>query len=432
MRYTSYKSISLTKELRLKILLWAQQFETVAWYDSNHHKDEWSEYDALLAVEAEEMVACSTSNALEVLTSFRKTRDWAFGFLSYDVKNEIEPLSSQNHDALDFPKLSFFRPKRLLLFKGDMVEFQYLEGTDEWVSNDWNAILATTIPKDFQHPENTNPVSLKLRTSKEAYFEKFELLKARIQRGDLYEVNFCQEFYSEETPIDPLKTYWHLNELSKPPFACFVKMQGKYILSASPERFLKKKSDRLWSQPIKGTASRSTDTAEDQKLKKQLQSDPKERSENIMIVDLVRNDLARIATRDSVQVTHLCDIKSYAQVHQMVSTIQCSLRPGIEIGDVLRATFPMGSMTGAPKISAMQHIETVEDAKRGVYSGAIGYITPNDDFDFNVVIRTILYDEASSYVSFSVGGALTIEAKAENEYLECLLKAKAMRQVLEV
>ncbi len=156
---------------------------------------------------------------------------------------------------------------------------------------------------------------------------------------------------------------------------------------------------------------------------------PKEIAENIMIVDLVRNDLSTVAAKGTVKVDELCKVYSFKQVHQLISTISCSVK-NVHPVDIIKKTFPMGSMTGAPKIAAMKIIEDLEETKRSLYSGAVGYITPNNNFDFNVIIRSILYNEDKQYVSYSVGGAITSKSTAEEEYDECLLKAKAMKQVL--
>ena len=266
--------------------------------------------------------------------------------------------------------------------------------------------------------------------TKDAYFEKVAQLKSHIDRGDVYEANFCQEFYANNAPIDPIQVFHSLNAISKPPFATFLKLQQHYVLSASPERYLKKEGAVLLSQPIKGTARRMERYQDDLQMVQSLKADPKERSENIMITDLVRNDLSRIAKKGSVLVEELCEVYTFEQVHQLISTIRCLANDGISPTEILEKTFPMGSMTGAPKIRAMQLIEALEDTRRGVYSGAIGYFGPNGDFDFNVVIRSILYNEARKYVSFSVGSAITAKSVIANEYEECLIKAKAMRQVL--
>ena len=276
-----------------------------------------------------------------------------------------------------------------------------------------------------------NPIKIKLRIHKDEYFEKVEDMLAHIHRGDIYEANFCQEFYAENSTINPLETYNKLNFISKPPFATFLRVYDKYLMSASPERYIKKEGLKITSQPIKGTAKRSTDAIEDEQLKAELSEDIKERSENVMIVDLVRNDLSRTATKGSVKVEELCKVYSFDQVHQMISTVSSTIDPTTHPVDVIRTTFPMGSMTGAPKISAMQIIEELEETKRGLYSGTVGYFTPEGDFDFNVVIRSILYNATNKYISYSVGGAITAKSDPLKEYEECLIKAKAMREVLE-
>ena len=243
-----------------------------------------------------------------------------------------------------------------------------------------------------------------------------------------------------KTPYDLGAGYWHktgevlpdsvLNEISKSPLAVYFKNNKQFLLSASPERYLKKEGELLISQPIKGTAKRFQDSLEDEKSKIQLASDPKERAENIMVSDLVRNDLSRTAQKGSVKVEELCGIYSFQQVHQMISTITSKLNRQYTVADVIKTTFPMGSMTGTPKVSVLKIIEELEETKRGLYSGAVGYFTPNSDFDFNVVIRSILYNQERNYVSFSVGSAITSQSVPEREYEECLLKAKAMREVL--
>jgi para-aminobenzoate synthetase component 1 len=197
-------------------------------------------------------------------------------------------------------------------------------------------------------------------------------------------------------------------------------------MSGSPERFLKKEAGRLISQPIKGTVRRGDSPEEDKALAHALQSSEKERAENVMIVDLVRNDLSRVAVKASVEVTDLCSIYSVETVHQMVSTIECSISPEKGLSEILRATFPMGSMTGAPKISAMKHIDRLELEGRGAYSGSIGYISPTGDFDFNVLIRSLFHNSLSEVLISNVGGAITSLSDPEQEYQECHLKADAI------
>ena len=275
-----------------------------------------------------------------------------------------------------------------------------------------------------------DPVKIKLRIHKDDYNKKLNAVLNHIHRGDMYEANFCQEFYSENTIINPVEVYQNLNNISKPPFATFIKLNDKFLLSASPERYLKKEGEIVISQPIKGTEKRALTNHDDQLLIKALEQNPKELAENIMIVDLVRNDLSRAAIKGSVKVDELCKVYTFEQVHQLISTISCKVPKNLHPVDLIKNTFPMGSMTGAPKISAMKIMEALEETKRGLYAGTVGYFTPNGDFDFNVIIRSILYNSTKKYVSYSVGGAITALSTPEKEYEECLLKAKAMKEVL--
>ena len=427
---TTYQHTPQNPQLfKHQLLQWAQQFDEVVWLDSNNYKQAYSNYDAVLAVDAFTSIITDFTQAFAHLKEYQtNVNDWIFGYLTYDLKNAVEDLNSTNFDGLEFPDLYFFQPKKLFFLKDDEVEIQYLN----MVANAWEEDLkAIKKSNNLTIQKSNNPIKIKLRIHKDAYFEKINSMLAHIHRGDLYEANFCQEFYAEDTKINPLETYLKLNAISNPPFATFLKCQDKYLLSASPERYLKKEGNRIISQPIKGTAKRSINKKEDAQLKKELIANDKERSENIMIVDLVRNDLSITAIKGTVNVEELCKIYTFDQVHHMISTITSEILPEINPVAVIQSTFPMGSMTGAPKISAMKIIEALEETKRGLYSGAVGYITPTGDFDFNVVIRSILYNETNRYVSYSVGSAITAKSDPIKEYEECLVKAKAMRQVLE-
>jgi para-aminobenzoate synthetase component 1 len=412
-----------------QLLTWAQQFDDVVWLDSNNYEQNYSSYDAVLAVDAFTSIQTDYFQGFVKLKEYYSTtKDWIFGYLTYDLKNDVEVLKSNNYDALGFPDLYFFQPKKLYLLKGNQVEIQYLNCVDDELEADLNTIKNI---KEEQSDSLCSDIKIKLRIHKDEYFDKVNTMLTHIHRGDIYEANFCQEFFAENTCINPLETYKKLNNISKPPFASFVKLQDKYVLCASPERYIKKEDDIIISQPIKGTAERSESIAEDNQLKTDLLNDEKERSENIMIVDLVRNDLSKTALKGSVEVKELCKIYTFDQVHQMISTVTSKVDVKTHPIDIIKSTFPMGSMTGAPKISAMNIIEHLEETKRGVYSGAIGYFSPNGDFDFNVVIRSILYNATKKYVSYSVGGAITAKSIPLKEYEECLVKAKAMREVLE-
>jgi para-aminobenzoate synthetase component 1 len=266
--------------------------------------------------------------------------------------------------------------------------------------------------------------------SKTEYLTAVEAIREDILNGEVYELNLCQEFYAEAAVIEPVSTFLQLISASPTPFAGFYKWQDRYLLCASPERFLRQQHDLLLSQPIKGTIRRGATPAEDEQLRQHLSQDEKERAENLMIVDLVRNDLARVAVTGSVQVSELFGLYSFRHVWQMISTVQARRRPECDLVDALRAAFPMGSMTGAPKIRAMQLIEHYEHSRRGLYSGSLGVVWPNGDFDFNVVIRSLQFNAATGYLSFQVGSAITYDSVPEQEYAECLLKATAMLEVL--
>ena len=418
--------VELFKE---QLLLWSQQFDDVVWLDSNNYYQKNGKYDAILAVDAFTCIQTDYHDAFDKLKEYQtNTNDWIFGYLTYDLKNDVEDLHSNNFDGLQFPDLYFFQPKKLFLIKGNKLTVKYLKMVDDELKEDLKQIRHC---EEEQHGNLPNDIKIKLRIHKDEYFEKLDNMLAHIHRGDIYEANFCQEFYSEDVSINPLETYHHLNNISRPPFATFLKLNDKYLLSASPERYIKKKGRKIISQPIKGTAKRAQKAIEDKALVERLRNDDKERSENIMIVDLVRNDLSKTAKKGSVKVKELCKVYTFDQVHQMISTVVSKIKKDVHPIDVIRTTFPMGSMTGAPKISAMKIIEELEETKRGLYSGAVGYITPKGNFDFNVIIRSILYNETNKYVSYSVGGAITAKSDPLQEYEECLIKAKAMREALE-
>jgi len=427
LRTEIHKTITNPIAFKKQLLDWSQQFREIVFMDSNDYPQEFSSFDAILAVDAFTLLQTDYHNAFEDLQQYQQTtKDWLFGYLSYDLKNDSENLQSNNFDGLAFPDLFFFQPKKLFLLKGNQVTIQYLNLCDDEVELDFEEIL-NKISTPFSESES---VAVQARISKESYIEKVNTLLEHLHRGDVYEANFCMEFYAENSSINPLEKFERLNSISQTPFAVYFKNNQQYLLSATPERYLRKEGDNLISQPIKGTAKRFQDKTEDEQSKANLASDPKERAENIMITDLVRNDLSRTAQKGTVQVQELCAIYSFEQVHQMISTITSKLDNKYSNIDVLRMTFPMGSMTGAPKISVMKIIDELEETKRGLYSGAIGYFSPNGDFDFNVVIRSILYNQEKKYVSFSVGSAITSLSNPEKEYDECLLKAKAMHEVL--
>lgn len=427
LRTSILKHIANPIEFKTQLLHWSNQFREVAFLDSNKYKQDYSSYDLIVALEAFTAIKTDYNNAFEDLNQYQShTKDWLFGYLSYDLKNDVEDLKSHNFDGLEFPDVYFFQPKKLFFLKENELEIKYLNMCEEEVEEDFNEIIC------YQSSVTHYPLpKIQQRISKENYISKVSNVLDYIHKGDLYEANFCMEFFAENASINPLETYEKLNKISEPPFAVYFKNDKQYLLSASPERYLRKENTKIISQPIKGTIKRSLDLTEDAQLKAALGVNEKERSENIMIVDLVRNDLSQTATKGSVKVEELCGLYTFKQVHQMISTIVSEVDFTTSPIKIIKTTFPMGSMTGAPKISAMKIIEELEETKRGLYSGAIGYFTPEGNFDFNVVIRSILYNSTNNYLSFSVGSAITSLSDPEMEYEECLLKANAMFEVLQ-
>ncbi len=432
-----------------QLLAIANHVKHFCYLDSNNYPNyPYSTFGSFFAIDAIDSISVN-ENCLAQLEAFQqKHNDWLFGFLNYDLKNEIEPdcqvkqdvithsMRQPKIDNIQNPLLHFFVPKYLIKIENEKVEIGLRcesENESESVLIEFKNLLNFKILKS--EISNQIPITIGTeisnRISKQDYITIIENIKQDIQFGDIYEMNFCQEFYAENATIQPIKVFQKLNEISKAPFSCYFKNDTNHLMCASPERFLKRQNNTLISQPIKGTRKRILDKKQDNHIKQELFFDEKERSENVMIVDLVRNDFSKIAIKSSVEVEELFGIYTFEQVHQMISTITCNIPKNLAFSDIIKAIFPMGSMTGAPKIAAMQLIEQYEHTKRGLFSGAVGYITPKGNFDFNVVIRSILYNEQNKYVSIQTGSAITIDCDAEKEYEECLLKAKAMLEALQ-
>lgn len=409
----------ITKE---QIVFAAQQFDKHCILDSNNYQDKYGKYEFLGALGA--IAELSTNkNGFSQLADFISKNNWVFGGFSYDFKNQLEQLTSQHPNTIGFDDLFFFQTKFLFLKDNNSNKFQLLYH-EKMSHQDCENLLIHILNVKVQS-KNVKPI-LQARIEKTDYLKRINDLKSHIQRGDIYEINFCQEFFSEVNEFDPYTTFNALNRASPMPFAAFLRWNNSYLMSASPERFVCKRDTKLVSQPIKGTIKRGKNKEEDHILKSKLKNDPKEQNENVMIVDLVRNDLSKVAARGSVKVEELFGIYTFPQLHQMISTITAELHPKYSNLDVIKAAFPMGSMTGAPKISAMQLIEKTEGFRRGLYSGTVGYLSADGDFDFNVVIRSLQYNSDNKYLSLAVGGAITSKCEAEKEYEECLLKAKAI------
>jgi para-aminobenzoate synthetase component 1 len=405
-----------------KAIRWADQFEHCCVLDSNGYADLNGRFDYLVAAGSRNAIQPTAENAFAELKDIYETNQtWMFGYFGYDLKNQLEKLKSANRDGLFFPDLFFFVPEYVVGVSAEGIEV--LLG-NKAILEEISSIEIGPLPR-----EQTG-FSVKPIVCKNDYIKNVEAIKEHIKRGDIYELTYCQEFFAENACIDPLRTYMQLNALSPTPFSAYLKIRKKYILCASPERFLRKRGNKLISQPIKGTSARGNSPSDDYLSKMRLTNDLKEQTENVMIVDLVRNDLTKSAVAGSVKVTELFGIYTFPQVHQMISTVECELAPDVHFIDAIKNTFPMGSMTGAPKIRAMELIESYESSKRGVYSGAMGYISPEGDFDLNVIIRSIFYEAERRYLSFQVGGAITYASDSEKEYQECLLKASAIIETI--
>lgn len=428
----------LTDNFTVDIEALNEGFERVCVFDSNlqSNQNKYLQTDKIIAVgSTSELTINIQERGLEQLQKFYDQRKgWLFGYLTYDLKNEVEQLSSKNLDGLAFPLLHFFAPKVVIQIKAGTASVFYDDDfvTKKEAEDIYNLSINPPSPiSKGELKKKLSEIYIQSKITKQEYIDSVTQLKQHIRKGNIYEVNFCQEFFAENTVINTVDIYDKLNAISRAPFTAYCKFDKHYLMSSSPERFLQKRSNKLLAQPIKGTIKRSSTEIEDDRLKQILQGSLKERSENVMIVDLVRNDLSGIAKTGSVKVHELCGIYTFMQVHHMISTIECELKDTVSFIDIIKCTFPMGSMTGAPKVSAMKLIEHYERSRRGLYSGALGYINPEGDFDFNVVIRSILYNQENKYLSFMVGSAITDKADAEQEYEECLLKAKAMFEVLD-
>ena len=418
------KTFKVPAGFTLAAVVAAYETETAVFLNGNT-----SDGVSILGIGEHQKITLTTDNPWERLQqSIHTSKDWWLGYLSYDLKNTVEALTSENQDQLHFPLGMFVCPRLLFRQENDQVTVHFHEALSE---DEWKQLTAV-FEGDFQIKSSQKQTrKLVARENEASYLRKIEALQNHIQQGDIYEVNYCQEFYEENATLDAFETYLSLNDRTNAPFSVYLKEGDKHLLCGSPERFIQKRGNTLTSQPIKGTTRRGKNEEEDQALIEALRNSPKEQGENVMIVDLVRNDLSKVAQRGSVKVEELFGIYSFRTVHQMISTVVAKLKPEYSGVDAIKAAFPMGSMTGAPKVRAMELIEQYEETKRGLYSGAVGYFTPEGDFDFNVVIRSILYNAMNRYLSVMVGGAITAKSDPQSEYEECMVKAKAMFEALQ-
>jgi para-aminobenzoate synthetase component 1 len=423
-RNTTSFTIKDSALFKQQMLNWANRFNIFVLLDNNQYNSPYNSIECIIAINAIQSFEAKENVIEELKTFIHSTKDWLFGHVNYDFKNQLEKLSSSHIDNIQFPDIFLFQPEIIIELKNEEVKISSSNISPEKI---FNLIQNEYSINNIQH----SIFNIQSKISKEKYISIINQLKQHILRGDCYEINFCQEFFAENATINPLQVYQQLVQISPTPFAGFYKLNDKFLLCASPERYVKKTGNKIISQPIKGTYKRDLqNTNNDELLKQQLLQSEKDKSENVMVVDLVRNDLSKVCQQGSVHVKELFGVYTFPQVHQMISTIEGELKDEIDFVDVLKAAFPMGSMTGAPKKRVMQLIEQYEQTKRGIFSGCVGYITPEKDFDFNVVIRSIMYNSTNKYLSYQVGGGITFNSDAEKEYEECLLKAEAMKKVL--
>ena len=409
------------------MLHWIAGHRTCLFLDHNGFRYPEPGFDCLAAAGALEQVEAPAGKAFALLKEFQnRAGDWIFGHFSYDLKNEMEDLSSRHFDGIGLPDLHWFRPAVVVRLRGGEAGIG-IPGDFEEARRIFQEICscpATASPS--LHPGARFSTRMRVQD----YLDRVGSIREHIHVGDCYELNFCRESFCEDISLSPVSLFAELNRISPAPFAACYRVGDRWLACSSPERYLKKSGPRLWSQPIKGTAPRGKDEQANARALASFSSSLKERAENIMTVDLVRNDLSRVAARDTVKAEEICRIEPFAQVFQMISTVTCQIREGLHPVDAVAATFPMGSMTGAPKVRVMQLIEELETTRRGLYSGAVGYFDPEGNFDLNVVIRSILYHADSRYLSFHTGSAITFHSDPRQELLECGLKAAALQQAV--
>ena len=381
----------------------------------------------IIGLGCEAFISKSKTDSFKQIDTFldKYKKNYLFCCISYDFKNNIENHSSNNIDEMEFPEFYYWKPEVVVELNNSKLKL--LDGI---LTIKQKLVLDQLLKKLNSKREKLPKIKFQSRISKAEYIQNVIEIQDEIQKGNIYEINYCQEFYSKKVPkFNSIALFNEMKTLTNAPFSCYFKLNEFELFCGSPERFIQKKGNKLISQPIKGTIKRGENNEEDERLKNELKSDQKERAENIMITDIVRNDLAKIAIKNSVKVDELCKLYTFGTVHQLISTISCNLKKNTKFSEILKATFPMGSMTGAPKISAMELIEKFEKFKRGLYSGTVGFFEPNGNFDFNVVIRSMIFNSNKNYISCAVGGAITKKSIPENEYEECLVKVKRLIQL---
>ena len=354
----------------------------------------------------------------------------ALGYFSYDLGRRIEQLPTQCRDDIHMPDMAIglydwalvvdHHIRRTWLIAAEGAKLS----TDEWKGLQELFSSGDTVQKTGHSVQS----SLLNHTGKEQYFADFNRIQDYIRDGDCYQVNLAQRFSIAVTG-DSWSVYQQLRKSNPAPHACFFRLEQGCILSSSPERFISVSNEQVETKPIKGTIRRSVYAYEDKALAEQLLESAKDRAENLMIVDLLRNDIGKNCEIGSIKVPRLFALESFATVHHLVSTVTGRLARGRHALDLLRGAFPGGSITGAPKLRAMQIIEELEAFRRTVYCGAIGYIGFDGNMDTNIAIRTLVHKDDRIY--FWAGGGIVSDSVPESEYRECFIKAEAIMRLFE-
>lgn len=410
--------------LKEQVLDWAQSFPYFAVLDNcGSETDRYGKYELLAGVSTGENKGLYT-RLCDLPTV---PANWLMGVFPYELRHTLNPdLTSRLEPPVAFPEVAWFEPEVLLFIRRGETQLY------RWHPDGPQPFSLPQVSKSASATENLQPPDFQSGFTREAYLETIKSLQAHIREGDFYEINLSQAFTATYPLEQPGELFRRLTAVSPVPFAGLFRWKDRYLICASPERFLQLEGDQLRSQPIKGTAARGQSQAEDQLQMDLLRNSEKEQAENVMIVDLTRNDLYRSCLTNSVQVENLFEVQTFPQVHQLVSTVSGIRKPDLSWSEIFAHTFPPGSMTGAPKIMTMGMIDKYEKAGRGVYAGSLGYMDPNGHFDLNVVIRSLLYDAATQQLSYHVGGAITYDSDPEREYEETLIKASAIRAIFSV
>ncbi len=394
--------------------------------DSNGYEDKIGKYEFIAAAGPISVWHSDSSQFINPQQYIDDIQDWVFGHFNFEWLNSEFGLSNKAEDGAQFTAACLFQPEHIIYGIGNKITILSVTENPETL---YHSIESCTLRESKKFIKK--PIELIASVNKADYLKAVIDLQDHIKRGDCYEINFCTEFSTYDATIDAISLYEKLSNLSPAPMSCLYRNGDAWLICSSPERFIAKRGHNIFSQPIKGTIKRNTsDLFEDQILKNQLLESLKNKIENVMIVDLVRNDFSKFCLEGTVEVIEKFGIYTFAQVHQMISTIRGSINKDIAFIDIMKACFPMGSMTGAPKKRVLELVRQYETSNRGIFSGAVGYISPDNDFDWNVVIRSIMYNEASRYLGYKVGGGITFQSDPIQEYEECMLKAYALQKVL--